>query len=160
MINVTLQKQEENHVKEFYKYKDHERVMRYMYRNPKSLEEELGAFHQQDEKHIIRKAIYVDDHYVGDIWCHSIHEVPFTDALLSCCIFEERVWNKGVASSALRLFLQELQTTDLHHVGAFLYAENKGSQHVLEKLKFTKEKTFEEDGKEAYFYGKTLQKDA
>lgn len=154
-MKIELREQEVAHVKEFYKHTSNHDVMKYMYRNPTSLEEEIDKFLKQDAS-ILRKVIYVDDCYVGDIWCHSMHETPICDGLLSCCIFDQRVWNKGVASKALQLLLALLKAHDVTSVGAFLYAKNLGSLHVLEKLAFTREKTFEEEGNIAYFYKKCL----
>ena len=155
-MKIELRDRDVNHVKEFYKHTKQDDVMKYMYRNPTSLEEEIDAFLKQDQTTMVRKVIYVDDCYVGDIWCHSIHETKLCDGLLSCCIFDQHVWNKGVASKALAWFILDLKEYHIKSVGAFLYAENLGSVHVLEKLAFQREETFEEDGKKAYFYKKYI----
>ena len=155
MLKIELGNQEIKHVKEFYMHTSQTDVMKYMYRNCLSLEEEIDAFLNQDDT-MIRKVIYVDDCYVGDIWCHSIHETKLCEGLLSCCIFDSSVWNQGVASKSLMLLLAILKEKGLTSVGAFLYAKNLGSLHVLENCAFKREKEFEEHGEKAYFYKKYL----
>ena len=152
-MNVQLENQTEEHVKIFYRSTSSKDVMKWMYRNRTTLEDELENFKKRES---IRKAITVDGMYVGDIWAKSAKGLP-VDVLLSCCIFDTAYWNRGVATIALQKFLECLK--EQYHIGtagAFLYAENKGSKKVLEKQQFQHKQTFTENEKEAYFYFKNL----
>ena len=153
-MNVVLVNQTENHVKFFYEKTSNPDVMKWMYRDRTTLEAELERLKKQEA---IRQAVVVDTVYVGDIWATPSKGLP-VDVLLSCCIFDMNYWSKGVATIALQKFLKYLK--EEHHIvlaGAFLYAENKGSQRVLVKQNFHLEQTFVENEKEAYFYFKNLE---
>ena len=83
------------------------------------------------------KTIWVDEIYVGDIWCYCIDLEEEPNAMLSYCIFEESFWNKGIATSAVGIFLQEILIKyQLTSIGAFTYASNIPSIRVLEKTNF------------------------
>ena len=153
-MNVFLENQTENHVRFFYEKTANPKVMQWMYRNRTTLEDELERFKRQEA---IRQAIVVDGVYVGDIWATPSKGLS-VDVLLSCCIFDTNFWSKGVATVALQKFLKNLN--EKHHIvsaGAFLYADNKGSQRVLVKQGFQHGQTFVENEKEAYFYFKNLE---
>lgn len=93
------------------------------------------------------KTIWVDEIYVGDIWCYCIDLEEEPNAMLSYCIFEESFWNKGIATSAVGIFLQEILIKyQLTSIGAFTYASNIPSIRVLEKNQFLTRKEFIEDG--------------
>lgn len=53
------------------------------------------------------RTILADGIYVGDIWCYCIDPDEDPNAMLSFCVFDESVWNKGIATTAARLFLHE-----------------------------------------------------
>jgi len=77
--------------------------------------------------------------------------------MLSYCVFEPEVWGCGVASEAVRLFLQEMEARfALQSVGAFTYADNIASIRVLEKNGFHFEECFMEDGVLSCYYQKNL----
>ena len=93
------------------------------------------------------KTIWVDEIYVGDIWCYCIDLEEEPNAMLSYCIFEESFWNKGIATSAVEIFLQEILIKyQLTSIGAFTYASNIPSIRVLEKNQFLTREEFIEDG--------------
>ena len=93
------------------------------------------------------RTIYVDERYVGDIWCFGIDLNGEPNAMVSYCIFETDLWGKGIATEALRLFIEEIsQTFNLKSLGAFTYSENIASVKVLEKNGFQVAEEFEEEG--------------
>lgn len=99
------------------------------------------------------RTIYMDGEYVGDIWCYCMDKADDPQAMLSYCIFEKQCWGKGIATAAVRLFLQEVrQKYDLSVIGAFTFCSNMASVRVLEKTGFRLIELFEEDGvQSAYF---------
>ena len=93
------------------------------------------------------RTIYADDTYVGDIWCYCIHEDAEPDAMRSYCVFEKSYWNRGIATRALKLFLEEItEKFALSSIGAFTYSYNLPSLKVLAKSGFRVVEEFLEDG--------------
>ena len=99
------------------------------------------------------RTIWADGQYVGDIWCYCINKTEEPNAMLSYCIFEGKLWGKGIATSAVRLFLQEIHDRfQLQSVGAFTFSDNEASIRVLEKTGFSPMETFVEDGRESKYF--------
>lgn len=99
------------------------------------------------------RTIYIDENYIGDIWCYCIdvHEEP--SAMLSYCIFEKTYWSQGVATEAVMMFLKEIQDRyKLRTIGAFTFSENLASIRVLEKNGFDVIEEFSEDGKNSKYF--------
>ncbi len=154
--NIYLKEQKEEHVQVFFEMGNDEKIRKYMYRLPDTLGEALDEYRNRDCS-CYRCVIYVEERYIGDIWCHDLFKLNYVDALLSCCIFDMAYWNKGVATIALDMFLSKIK--DQFHIqtaGAYLYGDNKRSLKVLEKNNFKKIDTFVEQNKIAYFYKKEL----
>jgi len=99
------------------------------------------------------RTVLADGVYVGDIWCYCIDPLDEPNAMLSFCIFDEGLWNQGVATEAVGLFLKEACAKyGLKTVGAFTYADNKASARVLEKNGFALVEEFEEEGRLSQYY--------
>ncbi len=99
------------------------------------------------------KTILADGIYVGDIWCYCIDPDEDPNAMLSFCVFDESVWNKGIATSAARLFLHETCARyGLKTVGAFCFSDNTASIRVLEKTGFCLIEEFMEYGRLSRYY--------
>ena len=67
--------------------------------------------------------------------------------MISYCVFESGYHNKGVATEAMRLFLDAI--VDKYHfktIGAFAYSSNISSIRVLEKNNFKMVEEFVENG--------------
>lgn len=89
------------------------------------------------------KTVYADGVYIGDIWCYGIDPDGEPSAMLSYCIFEKAYWGKGVMSTVLPRFLEELGSRiPLVSVGAFTFADNAASVRVLEKNGFSVRERF------------------
>ena len=98
------------------------------------------------------KTIIADDYYIGDIWCYCIDVNEEPNAMLSFCIFEKAYWTQGIATEAVALFLQEVQTKyKLSTIGAFSFSDNPASIRVLEKSGFTVLEEFTEDGRDSKY---------
>lgn len=99
------------------------------------------------------RTIYVEDAYVGDIWCCCIDRNDEPNAMLSYCLFEKTLWGKGIATVALKQFLEDIVPRfGLNSVGAFAYCTNTASLRVLEKNGFAAAERFVEDGVESAYY--------
>ena len=83
------------------------------------------------------RTIYVDGHYIGDVWCYCIDYDDTPNAMISYCIFQTEYWNQGIATEA---------------VGAFTYGDNSPSIRVLEKCGFHRMEEFTEDGRLSYYF--------
>ena len=88
-----------------------------------------------------------------DVWCYGIDPDDTPQAMLSYCIFDPAATGKGVATQAVRMFLQEIRSRfSISTVGAFTYAGNAASIRVLEKCGFIQQEAFTEDGRESLYY--------
>lgn len=101
--------------------------------------------------------VYVDGAYVGDVWCYCIDLEEEPNAMIGYCIFEKSLWGKGIARSAVKLFLKEAAARfGLKSMGAFAYCSNGASLRVLEKCGFEKKEEFVEAGILSAYYQKEL----
>ena len=93
------------------------------------------------------QTILADGRYVGDVWCYCINMDDEPNCMVSFCIFEMESWSKGIATAALKLFIEAIRTRyGVTSIGAFAYANNLASIRVLEKNGFSVMEEFEEDG--------------
>ena len=93
------------------------------------------------------QTILADGRYVGDVWCYCINMDDEPNCMVSFCIFEMESWSKGIATAALKLFIEAIRTRyGVKSIGAFAYANNLSSIRVLEKNGFSVMEEFEEDG--------------
>lgn len=92
------------------------------------------------------RTIYADGRHVGDIWCYCIQQEE-PNAMVSYCVFDKSLWNRGVATRSLKMFLEEIiEKFHLKHIGAFTYLENIASIRVLEANGFCRVEEFAEGG--------------
>ena len=93
------------------------------------------------------QTILADGRYVGDVWCYCINMEDEPNCMVSFCVFELESWSKGIATAALKLFIEAIRTRyGVTSIGAFAYANNLASIRVLEKNGFSVMEEFEEDG--------------
>ena len=93
------------------------------------------------------QTILADGRYVGDIWCYCIDMEDEPNCMVSFCIFELESWSKGIATAALKLFIEAIRAKyGVKTIGAFTYANNLASISVLEKNGFSVMEEFEENG--------------
>ena len=105
------------------------------------------------------RTVYADGNYVGDIWCYCIDLEEEPNAMISYCLFEKDLWNRGIATEALRQFeLEIIPRFGLNSLGAFSYCDNIPSLRVLEKNGFAKIEEFTEDGRLSVYYQKETKK--
>ena len=93
------------------------------------------------------QTILADGRYVGDIWCYCINMDDEPNCMVSFCVFELESWSKGIATAALKLFIEAIRVKyGVKTIGAFTYANNLASISVLEKNGFSVMEEFEENG--------------
>ena len=155
---VCLKKQGIDQVYVFFQETRKEHVAKGMHMLAATIEDALATYEKaKDDQTMYRKCIYVDDTYVGDVWCHQLFCNEDVDGLLSLCIFDETYWSKGIASIVLTQFLKQLKEQfHVHKVGAYLYASNIGSKRVCEKHGFSLVKEFCEHHSSVYYFEKVL----
>ncbi|MGL4800170.1 MAG: GNAT family N-acetyltransferase [Cellulosilyticaceae bacterium] len=92
------------------------------------------------------RVIYVEGRYVGDVWCYGIDEDNGKFAMLSYALFDKDIWGKGIATTAVGMFVDEVfERYKIDKIGAFTYSSNEASIRVLEKQGFHMAEEFEEN---------------
>lgn len=99
------------------------------------------------------RTVTVDGKYIGDVWCYCIDNDGDPNAMLSFCVFDMTYLNKGIATDAVELFINEVHNRyAISNIGAFTFSDNYASQRVLEKNGFALIEKFIEDGRESRYY--------
>lgn len=156
-MKIRLEERKEEHVRIYFEKTKDPQIRRMIPQSCRTVEEALEAWKEQQAglTGSFGCTVYADDTYVGDVWCYGIQKEEVPHAMVSYCIFEKKYWGKGIATEALKLFLQEIAGRfQAETVGAFTYAGNQGSVRVLEKNGFVQLEKFTEDGVESFYYEK------
>lgn len=154
-MTVELRERTETHVRiQYEKIRDPE-VWAMIPMTDKTLEQAIADY----EKTLLPGAdsfgqtIYVDGLYVGDVWCYCIDLNEEPNAMVGYCLLEKPLWGKGIATEALRQFLEiAVPRFGLKSVGGIAYCTNAASLRVLEKNGFEKIEEFTEDGVLSAYY--------
>lgn len=102
------------------------------------------------------RTIWADGTYAGDVWCYCIAPEDTPQAMVSYCVFPE-YWGRGIASAALKLFLDEAgQRCGIHVFGAFTYENNLPSRRVLEHNGFRLTESFADEGGASCYYERNI----
>ena len=155
MVNITLEDRTEKTVTIYFEKAQQPAVRKTLPQKAQTIEDALVDFAktQQPDATSYGRTIYADGRYVGDVWIYGIDPMDTPNAMLNYCVFEQELWEKGVATEAVRLFLEETQRKfGLLTVGAFTYAENIASIRVLEKNHFELVEEFVEEGVASRYY--------
>lgn len=158
-MKIELKDRTEYHVEVYFEKTKDTDILRMLPSKMETLEQAMKAYFvsKSAESTSFGKTIYAEGFYVGDIWCYSIHEETEPNAMLSYCVFEKAYWNCGIATQALNLFITEItQRFGLKSVGAFTFADNIASVHVLENNGFVELESFVEDGRESKYFQLSL----
>ncbi|MBQ8278472.1 MAG: GNAT family N-acetyltransferase [Roseburia sp.] len=148
-MRIDLRERTEKTVAIYFEKAQDAEIKRVLPQKAQTLEEALADYRQtlKEDATSYGRTIWADEKYVGDIWCYCINLDEEPNAMLSYCIFEKEYWQQGVATEALKLFLEEIvEKFQLETIGAFTYASNLASIRVLEKNGFQMMEEFEEDG--------------
>ena len=158
-MTVELKERTESHVRTYFVRTRDPEIQARIPQTAESAEQAVADF----EKTLLPGAtsfgrtIYIDGSYVGDIWCYCIDLQEEPNAMVSYCLFEKELWNKGVCTEALRQFEREIVPQfGLKSLGAFTYCDNISSIRVLEKNGFAKMEEFTEDGRLSVYCQKEI----
>ena len=146
---ITLGKRTADSVKTYFEKSNIPEIRRVLPQKAKTVQEALEDYEQTllPDAKSFGQTVYVDGKYVGDVWCYCIDMDEEPNCMLSFCIFEPEYWSKGIATTAVKMFIQNI--CDKYHfksIGAFTFAHNQASLRVLEKSGFSIKEEFEEDG--------------
>ncbi len=148
-MKVTLEKRTADSVRIYFEKANRPEIRQVLPQKAKTLEEALADYEQTLLPHAesFGQTVYADGKYVGDVWCYCLDLEAEPNCMLSFCIFERDCWSKGIASAAVKLFIQNICARyRVKTVGAFTFAHNQASIRVLEKNGFVVTEEFEEDG--------------
>ncbi len=148
-MEITLRERTEENVRIYFEKANTEEIRHVLPQKAKTVEEALEDYRETllPGAASFGETVYVDGAYVGDVWCYCIDLSDEPNCMLSYCVFEKDLWGKGVATEAVRQFLEKIRAKyGVATVGAFTYADNVPSIRVLEKNGFALMEEFEEDG--------------
>ncbi|WP_105614328.1 GNAT family N-acetyltransferase [Vallitalea okinawensis] len=162
ILNINLRARELDHVKRFWQESQDEDLQRLFPFQKQTLEEAIELFYQslQPEAKSYGETIYVDDCYIGDVWCYCIDEKNEKSCFLSIVIFDKAFWKKGIGAKVLHDFNQLIiKRYDINKICAFTYKFNTASIMTLEKVGFKCIEEFEEDGVASLYYEYNIIRD-
>ena len=146
---ITLEKRTADSVRGYFERTNRPEIKQVLPQKAKTIEEALEDY----EKTLLPNAtsfgqtVYVDEKYVGDVWCYCIDMDDEPNCMLSFCIFELEYWSKGIATTAVNMFIENICAQyNIKTIGAFTFAHNNASIRVLEKNGFVVMEEFEENG--------------
>lgn len=161
-MRVELRERTADTVKIYFTRADNPIIKKYLPQKAKTVEEALEDFKKTKLPGATSfgETIWVDDRYVGDIWCYCINKEDEPNAMLSYCIFDIDFWGKGIATKAVDIFLKDIQSfCGINSIGAFTYANNDASIALLQKNDFIIEEEFLEDGIKSVYLQKNFLND-
>ena len=145
---ITLEKRTADSVRIYFKKANRPEIKQVLPQKAKTEDEALEDY----EKTLLPNAtsfgqtVYVDGKYVGDVWCYCIDMEDEPNCMVSFCIFEPEYWSKGIATTAVNMFIKKVCTRyNVKTIGAFTFAHNNAAIRVLEKNGFVVMEEFEED---------------
>ena len=158
-MTVELRARTEEHVRiQYDKIRDPE-IWAMIPMTDKTLEEAIADYEktQLPGAASYGRTIYVDGTYVGDVWCYCIDPEEEPNAMVGYCLLEKSLWGKGIATEALKQFLQDVSGRyGLKTLGCIAYCSNAASLRVMEKNGFKKIEEFAEDGVLSAYYQKEM----
>ena len=155
MNRIELRNRTESHVIEYYNRVQDDEIRRMIPLKVQSLEEALNDYYYSisPDSKSYGCTIYVDNIYVGDVWCYSIDFDDTPHAMLSYCLFAKQYWGYGITTAAVKLFVKLIREEyGITQIGAFTYTDNVASIRVLENCDFQLVETFIEDGVSSSYF--------
>ena len=146
---ITLEKRTADSVRIYFEKANKPEIKQVLPQKAKTVQEALADYEQTllTDAKSFGQTVYVDGKYVGDVWCYCIDMDEEPNCMLSFCIFELEYWSKGIATTAVKMFIQNICARyNIKSIGAFTFAHNQASIKVLEKNGFTIMEEFEENG--------------
>ncbi len=154
-MKIELKERTEAHVRIYFERTEDAEIAAMMPKAAENVEQAVEAYRKTKlpDATSYGETVYADGRYVGDIWCYCIDPADIPNAMISYCIFEKSLWNRGVATEALRLFVDIISDRfNIRTFGAFSYCNNLPSMRVLEKNGFERLEVFSENGRESAYY--------
>lgn len=154
-MEVSLGYRTEETVRVYFEKSQQPEIKTMLPQKAKSVEEAVSDYYKTllPDSASYGRTILVDGGYIGDVWCYCIDRSETPNAMLSFCVFEKKLWRKGIAAKAVSLFLKEMhERFGIGTVGAFTFSDNTASQRVLEKNGFDLIEAFVEDGRASRYY--------
>ncbi len=154
-MNISLRNRTDETVKIYFEKANRPEIKKGLPQKAQTVEEALEDYRASlfPDAGSYGKTIYVDENYIGDIWCYCIDVREEPNAMLSYCIFEKTYWSRGIATEAVTMFLKEIKTRyKLRTTGAFTLSENLACIRVLEKSRYELMEEFSEDGKGSKYF--------
>ena len=152
---ITLEKRTADSVRTYFEKTNRPEIKQVLSQKARTVEEALEDYEQTllPDAESYGLTVYVDGKYVGDIWCYCIDMVDEPNCMLSYCIFEPEYWSKGIATTAVKMFIQDICARyHVKTIGAFTFSHNQASIRVLEKNGFVVMEEFEEEGVLSKYY--------
>ena len=156
---ISLDERTAETVKVYFERAQHPLIRAMLPQKAQSVEEALDDYRKtlRPTATSFGRIIRMDGNYVGDVWCYCIDKAEAPNAMLSYCVFDASCWNRGIATKAVSLFLEEARARyALRTIGAFTFSENRASCTVLEKNGFTCLEEFVENGKASKYYQRSF----
>lgn len=153
--NVSLKPRTLENVKIFWEASQDEEIKRLFPSSTSTLDEAIALYEEslKPNARSCGKVIYVDDKYIGDIWCYEIDENEDKQAFVSIVIFNKSYLGMGIGKQALTQFCHLIfERYNIDKLCAFTYGTNQRSIGALESVGFKKIEEFMEDGVLSYYY--------
>jgi RimJ/RimL family protein N-acetyltransferase len=86
------------HVKIFWEKSQDEEIERLFPFNRGTLSDAIKLYEKslKPSGRSFGEVIYMDDKYIGDVWCYGIDEAGEKQAFVSIVIFDKTYWDKGI----------------------------------------------------------------
>ena len=141
---ITLETRTADSVRTYFEKANRPEIKQVLPQKAKTVEEALADY---EETLLPNATSFGQTVYVDDVWCYCIDMDDEPNCMLSFCIFELEYWSKGIATSAVNMFIKNVcERYNVKTIGAFTFAHNNASIRVLEKNGFVVIEEFEEDG--------------
>lgn len=155
MEKLLLKPRTLEHVEIFFRKTQDAEIERLFPSNRITLNEAIKLFEESLKSNAksYGKVIYIDNKYIGDVWCYGIDESEEKQAFVSIVIFDKTCWGQGIGKIALKEFCQLLfEKYDFKKLCAFTYCDNKRSIGTLENIGFKLIEKFKEDGVDSFYF--------
>lgn len=160
-MELTLKTRTKDHVATYWEKTQDEEIRKWLPSGIDSLEQAFILYEESLKEGALSygKVIYYEGGYIGDVWCYGIDVTNERMCMLSFAIFEKKLWRRGIAAEAAKMFIKEVfDKFDIDKIGAFTYSDNCRSVGLLKKLGFEEIDRFVEEGIESVYFEKQAEK--
>ncbi|WBW96323.1 GNAT family N-acetyltransferase [Oceanirhabdus sp. W0125-5] len=154
-LDINLKNRELDNVKRFWNVSKDSELKKLFPFLDNTLEEAIDMYDKSllPDATSYGKTIYVNDCYIGDVWCYCIDEKVERSCFLSIVIFDKNYWSKGIGAKVIHEF-NEIIAKKYHidKICAFTYKSNIASRRTLEKVGFKCLEEFKENDITSLYY--------